>query len=87
MDTAPLLPASIRDQFTRDVVYLNTASYGLPPRVAHEATLAVEAIVNLMACDNEACHRPAKEAYEWITDKEWTGAADAKAWIAAHPDL
>lgn len=42
MDTAPLLPASIRDQFTRDVVYLNTASYGLPPRVAHEATLAVE---------------------------------------------
>jgi len=42
MDTAPLLPASVRDQFTRDVVYLNTASYGLPPRAAHEATLAVE---------------------------------------------
>lgn len=42
MDTAPLLPSSIRDQFTREVVYLNTATCGLPPRVAHEATLAVE---------------------------------------------
>ncbi|MEY9214352.1 aminotransferase class V-fold PLP-dependent enzyme [Thermobifida halotolerans] len=42
MDTATLLPASVRDQFTRDVVYLNTASCGLPPRAAHEATLAVE---------------------------------------------
>ena len=34
--------SSIRDQFTREVVYLNTATCGLPPRVAHEATLAVE---------------------------------------------
>ncbi len=71
---------AIKDEAACDYLSMNLIKSG-------EATLAVEAIVNLMACDNEACHRPAKEAYEWITDKEWTGAADAKAWIAAHPDL
>jgi hypothetical protein len=71
---------AIKDEAACDYLSMNFIKSG-------EATLAVEAIVNLMACDNEACHRPAKEAYEWITDKEWTGAADAKAWIAAHPDL
>ncbi|TDQ55488.1 aminotransferase class V-fold PLP-dependent enzyme [Actinorugispora endophytica] len=41
--TAPaLLPASVRDEFTRDTVFLNTATYGLPPRAATEAVHAVE---------------------------------------------
>ena len=71
---------AIKDEAACDYLSMNLIKSG-------EATLAVEAIVNLMACDNEACHRPAKEAYEWITDKEWTGAEDAKAWIDAHPDL
>ena len=71
---------AIKDEAACDYLSMNLIKSG-------EATLAVDAIINLMACDNEACHRPAKEAYEWITDKEWSGAEAAKAWIAAHPDL
>ncbi|MFI1015119.1 aminotransferase class V-fold PLP-dependent enzyme [Streptomyces sp. NPDC020965] len=33
---------SPRDHFSHQVCYLNTASYGLPPRAAHEAALAAE---------------------------------------------
>lgn len=44
MDTSGsrLLPASVRDEFTRDTVFLNTAAYGLPPRAATEAVHAIE---------------------------------------------
>ena len=71
---------AIKDESACDYLSMNLIKSG-------EASLAVEAIVELMACDNEACHGPAKEAYEWITDNEWTGPDAAKEWIESHPDL
>ena len=71
---------AIKDESACDYLSMNLIKSG-------EASLAVEAIVELMACDNEACHGPAKEAYEWITDNEWTGPDAAKLWIETHPDL
>lgn len=71
---------AIRDEAACDYLSMNLIKSG-------EASLAVEAIVQLMQCDNTACHSPAKEAYEWITNQEWTGVDAAKAWIDAHPDL
>ncbi|MFC6880954.1 MULTISPECIES: aminotransferase class V-fold PLP-dependent enzyme [Actinomadura] len=40
MSSLPIEEA--RREFAHDVAYLNTASYGLPPRAAHEAMLAAE---------------------------------------------
>ncbi|PSK95466.1 selenocysteine lyase/cysteine desulfurase [Murinocardiopsis flavida] len=38
----PLLPAHVRDEFAPETLYLNTATYGLAPRVASEAVHAFE---------------------------------------------
>ena len=71
---------AIKDEAACDYLSMNLIKSG-------EANLAVEAIIELMAYNNEACHGPAKEAYEWITDNEWTGPDAARAWIEAHPDM
>lgn len=71
---------AIRDEAACDYLSMNLIKSG-------EATLAVEAIMQLVECDNTACHGPAKEAYEWITKTEWTNMEDAKAWINAHLDM
>lgn len=33
--------------------------------------LALKTVENLISSDNSACKEPAKEAYEWITGREW----------------
>lgn len=66
---------AIKDESACDYLSMNFIKSGEPQ-------LAVEAITELMAGNNEACKGPAKEAYEWITDNPWTNEADAQSWIA-----